>query len=217
LTTFKRLYRWLNLTLVQQAVWPLLVLLTAAPAVPVEATPMPWYLARLAAPTAAALLALVYLWQPPANALHDLVVPLEPSGPLARQARFVLLGLPLMVALARLAAGPLAPTAKLLLFGLADVAALHAINFGVVARSYPRQDQGRAAAVLLFGLSWALRETLLVGVGAAGGSLAIAFAGGMVAGLVVAVACLALREWLGALPAAAAHWLVLYLILGFAD
>ena len=215
LETFKRLYRWLNLTLIQQALWPLLVLLAGAPAASVERTPAPWYLARLAAPGAAAVLALVYLRQRPGG-LSTSGGGDQASGALAAQARFALLVLPVMVAAARVAVGPAGPALKLALYGLADVAAFHAINFGVVARSYPRAEQGRTAAVLLFGLSWALRETLLVGVGAAGGSLAIAFAGGLVAGVVVGAVSLGLRDRLGALPAAAAHWLVVYLILGFA-
>jgi hypothetical protein len=217
LATFKRVYRWLNLTLIQQGLWALLVLLAGAPAESVEGTPMPWYLARLAAPAAAALLAFVYLRQRP---LGPLPVGGElggQTGALATQARFALLVLPLMVVAARLVAGPAIPALKLALYGLADVAAFHLINFGVVARSYPRAEQGRTAAVFLFGLSWALRETMLVGVGVAGGSLAIAFLGGLIAGLVVALAALWLRERLGALPAAAAHWLVVYLILGFVD
>ena len=216
LETFKRLYRWLNLTLIQQAVWPLLVLLAGAPADPVEGTPLSWYLARLAAPVAAAILAFVYLRQrPPGTAAPT--APDGVRGALVSQARFALLTLPLMVVVARVAVGPEVPAVKLAVYGLADVAAFHLINFGVVPRSYPRADQGWMAGVLLFGLSWALRETLLVGVGVAGGSMAIAFAGGLVAGLIVAAVCLGLRDRLGALPAAAAHWLVVYLILGFVD
>jgi hypothetical protein len=57
LVSFKRFYRWLNLTLVQQALWPLLVLLTSARGDSPEGTPMPWYLARLGAPALAAALA----------------------------------------------------------------------------------------------------------------------------------------------------------------
>src|SRR5918999_6256863 len=77
LTTFKRLYRWLNLTLVHQAVWPLLVILAEAPAASVAGTPLPWYLARLAAPAAAALLAVVYLRQPPVGAARPAGAELE--------------------------------------------------------------------------------------------------------------------------------------------
>jgi hypothetical protein len=217
LATFKRLYRWLNLTLVQQAVWPLLVLLAGAPADPIAGTPWDWYVLRLAAPAAAAVLAWVYLRQRPLGPSPEEVATARATGPAATQFRFALLGLPLMVAVARLAAGPLAEATKLILFGLADVAAYHLIHFGVVARSYPRPEQGRMAGLVLFGLSWGLRETMLVGVGAAGGSLAFAFAGGLVVGWIVAVASLALREWLGALPSAAAQWLVVYLVFGFVD
>lgn len=216
LETFKRLYRWLNLTLIHQAIWPLLVLLAGAPAEPIEGTPSSWYLARVAVPVAAAILALVYLRQRPLGPAVSREAD-GAGGALVTQARVALLALPVMVVAARVAVGPEEPALKLAVYGLADVAAFHLINFGVVPRSYPRADQGWMAGMFLFGLSWALRETLLVGVGVAGGSLAIAFAGGLVAGLIVAAACLALRDRLGALPAAAAHWLVVYLILGFVD
>ncbi len=67
LAGFRRLYRWLNLSLVHQGLWPLLLVLAAAPAVSVAATPLPWYLARLAGPALAALLATVYLAQRPGD------------------------------------------------------------------------------------------------------------------------------------------------------
>ena len=68
LSAFRRAYRWLNLTLVQHGVWPLLVVVFGAPAVPVALTPLPWYWARLAAPVLATLLALAYLAQRPEGA-----------------------------------------------------------------------------------------------------------------------------------------------------
>src|SRR3954453_11040398 len=61
LAQFRRLYRWLNLTLIHQAIWPLLLLLTAAPDREPGTIPTPWFWARLAAPAAAAAMALLYL------------------------------------------------------------------------------------------------------------------------------------------------------------
>ena len=69
LAAFKRLYRWLNLTLVHQATWPLLAVLFAAPTGSSAETPFPWYAGRLSGPALAAALALGYLAQrPPAPA-----------------------------------------------------------------------------------------------------------------------------------------------------
>src|SRR5215203_5729008 len=65
LSAFRRAYRWLNLTLVQHGVWPLLVVIFSAPSVPIALTPLPWYWARLAAPVLATLLALACLAQRP--------------------------------------------------------------------------------------------------------------------------------------------------------
>jgi hypothetical protein len=229
LAAFKRLYRWLNLTLVHQATWPLLLLLTTAPAVDPEQTPMPWYLSRVGAPAAAALLALLYLRQQPVGA--TLIPPARhPEGTrpasqergrrgeaLVQQARFVLLGLPMMVAAVRLIDGPAEPAAKLMLFGLADVAAYHLIHFGVVVRSYPDRAHGLWVATFLFALSWGIHDALLTGLGPSEASPPLALLGGFVIGLTIALLSRALRSWPGgALPAAAMHWLLIYLIFGFA-
>lgn len=254
LATFRRLYRWLNLTLVHQATWPLFALLASAPTGPPAETPMPWYLARLAAPAGAALLAWLYLRQippslapsPPSHRLQThasgdasgapttvppFLTALSPcrltasSGEgtstrrdrLTTQARFFLLGLPVMVAVARLVVGPVGPAAKLIAFGAADVAAYHLIHFGVVVRSYPDRAYGTAVATLLFAVSWGLHDVLQASLVAGGASFALAFAGGTFLGLMVALVARALRRWPGgALPAAATHWLVIYLIFGFA-
>ena len=225
LVAFKRFYRWLNLTLVQQALWPLLVLITAAQGDSPEGTPMPWYLARLGAPALAAALALVYLRQAPPGqdqftTFTQVLAPegraTAAGGMVGSQLRLLALGLPVMLAVARLIATPSDATVKLLVFGAAQVIAFHLIHFGVVARSYPEPDQGRAAGIVLFGCSWAISTALLTGVGTGEGSMALAFAGGLLIGWVVGAACLAIREGLGGFwPAAALHWFVVYLIFGF--
>lgn len=227
LVSFKRFYRWLNLTLVQQALWPLLVLLSSARGDSPEGTPMPWYLARLGAPALAAVLAVVYLRQAPPDQARDVELGqmLAPEGRagvaggmVGAQLRLLALGLPAMLAVARLVATPSDATVKLLLFGAAQVIAFHVIHFGVVARSYPAPDQGRAAGVVLFGFSWAISTALLTGVGPGDGSMALAFAGGLLVGWLVGAVCLAIREGLGGFwPAAAVHWLIVYLIFGFTN
>src|SRR5689334_11264338 len=74
LATFRRAYRWLNLTLVQQGLWPLLVVVLGAPWAPIGLTPLPWYWARLGGPLLAALLALAYLGQRPEGLVSDRVM-----------------------------------------------------------------------------------------------------------------------------------------------
>ncbi len=59
LSTLRRFSRWFNLTMIQQGMWPLLLLLTSAPAVDVRDTPTGWFVIRLAAPVLAALMALL--------------------------------------------------------------------------------------------------------------------------------------------------------------
>ncbi len=194
--------------------------------------PWAWFAARAGGPALAAALALLYLAQRPLVAGdvgvgHDgagpsggAVLPRSvPAAMLRGQARLLLVGLPLAVAVARLVAGPVVPVAKLLVFGLADVAAFHLIHFGVVTRAYApsARAEGQAVAVLLFGASWGLREALLAGVGG-GASIVLAGASGVLLGSVVGGGSRALRRWPGGWwPAAATHWLVVYLVFGFVD
>ena len=219
LTRLKRLYRWLNLTLIHQAVWPLVVLMLGAPALPPGETPLRWFTVRLAAPAVAAALALLFVIQSPVTAVPD-----EPrdrpdgSRPsmARRQVRLAALGLPVMVGAARLLAGPAEPAAKLLLFGAADVLAFQLIHFGVVARSFP-PDEGQVAAVGLFGASWAVRGALLAALDTdPGNGIALGALAGLAIGLAVGALCRALRAWPGGFwPAAAIHWLLIYAVLGF--
>ncbi len=230
LEVFKRVYRWLNLTLVQQGIWPLLIVLAAAPVAPVAGTPMPWWLARAGAPALAALLAWIYLrqrpetedaWEQPGSV--DTGFASGDGAGAANAATFpggigwVLPGLALMLAVARIVAGPVEPAAKLILFGVADVAAYQLIHFGVVRRSWHDEQAGTLAAIALFAASWGLQHVFLA---AATGRLLdpwLAFAAAAAAGLAVAIVSWAARRWLGGpWPAAAAHLIVVYLILGFA-
>ncbi|MFM9107198.1 MAG: hypothetical protein ACKOWF_10940 [Chloroflexota bacterium] len=216
LSLFKRVYRWLNLTLIQLGTWPLLVALAIAPALPLPLTPMPWYLVRLAAPALAALLALVYLAQRPeslAGAAGDPPMPRGAMPPLRQQAAFLLPGLAIALSLARLAIGPPDAALKALLFGIADTAAYQVIHFGVVRRSWPDEDSGNLAAVGFFTLSWAIREAIAAAATPAQESLWMAaFAGGAI-GLVIGGASLVLRRWPGGwLPAASAQLVISTLI-----
>lgn len=216
---FRRVYRWLNLTLVQLGTWPLLVALAAAPALPLPLTPMPWYLLRLAAPALAALLALIYIAQPPIPAAAAAAAagsdPMLPKGaaPLRQQAALLLPGLAVALALARLAMGPPEIALKALLFGVADTAACQLIHFGVVRRSWPDADSGNLAAVGFFTLSWAIREVIAAAATPAQESLWLAaFAGGTI-GLVIGGLSLLLRRWPGGWLPAAAMQLILSTLL----
>ncbi|MGI8476292.1 MAG: hypothetical protein ACR2OO_07990 [Thermomicrobiales bacterium] len=222
LSAFKRVYRWLNLTLVHQGVWPILLLLTAAPSGSPGDTPASWWLARAAAPALAAVLALLYLRQPPLPAAAAptpraaFAQPAVERPRLAVQIRFVLVGLPLMLAATRLVAGPAGASAKLMLFGLADVAAFQFIHFGVVRRSYRDPGEGLSFATILFAASWGLRDALLAALDSYTASPVFALLAGLVLGAVVAMASRALYRWPGGWwSAAAAHWLIVYLVIGF--
>jgi hypothetical protein len=140
LSAFRRAYRWLNLTLVQHGVWPLVVVVLGAPALPIALTPLPWFWVRLAAPLLATLLALAYLAQRPQGLTSDMAVRTaeatsERDRRLREQATILIVGVATAVAILRMLQGPFIPVLKLEAFGLADAAAYQAINFGVAGRS----------------------------------------------------------------------------------
>jgi hypothetical protein len=220
LSTFRRAYRWLNLTLVQHGVWPLLVVVFSAPAVPIALTPLPWYWARLAAPALAALLSLAYLAQGPQGLASD--VALRTAGAtserdrrLREQTTILIIGVTTAVAILRVLQGPFIPVLKLEAFGLADTAAYQTINFGVAGRMVSA-GAGPALPIALFGLSWGLRDLFLAAASPAAESLTLSFAGGGAVGLAIGAVSFALRRWPGGyLTATAMQFLMVYLVLGF--
>lgn len=220
LATFRRAYRWLNLTLVQQGLWPLLVVVLGAPWVPIALTPLPWYWARLGAPLLAALLALAYLGQRPEGLATDLAVRdaeiiTERDRRLREQATILLVGVTVAVAILRLLQGPLVPVLKLEAFGLADAVAYQAINFGVVGRSIGIGWE-RALPVALFGLSWGVHDLFLAAASPQAESLVLTFAGSLVVGLIFGAISWGLWRWPGGyLCPTATQFLLVYLVLGF--
>lgn len=217
----RKIYRWFNLTIIQHAVWPVMVALFAAPQVAVADTPWNWYLGRIGGPLLAVILTLGYLRRAAGRgieptALPSIQVPNAP-GRIAQQARYLLIGLPIMVFVVRLLAGPADAAIRIALLGLATTAAFHAINFWIVPLGFPRGARGLDIGTALFAVSWGLGDVLKVGASSEGGNLVLAFAAGMVVGGVVALICRGLRRWPGGtLPAPLTQWLVITLILGFA-
>jgi hypothetical protein len=220
LSAFRRAYRWLNLTLVQHGVWPLLVVVFSAPAVPIALTPLPWYWARLAAPVVATLLALAYLAQRPQGLESDMALRSagatnERDRRLREQATILIIGVTTAVAILRMLQGPLVPVLKLEAFGLVDTAAYQAINFGVAGRAVST-SAGQALPIALFGLSWGLRDLFLAAASPLAESLALSFAGGGAVGLALGAVSYGLRRWPGGyLTATAMQFLIVYLVLNF--
>src|SRR3954453_10924019 len=220
LATFRRAYRWLNLTLVQQGLWPLLVLVLGAPWVPIAVTPLPWYWARLGGPLLATLLALAYLGQRPEGLASDLAVPdtvitTERDRRLREQVTILIVGVTVAVAILRLLQGPFVPVLKLEAFGLAEAVAYQAINFGVVGRSVGTGWE-RALPVALFGVSWGVHDLFLAAASPQAESLVLTFAGSLVVGLAFGAFSWSLRRWPGGhLSATAFQFLAVYLVLGF--
>lgn len=216
----KRIYRWFNLTVVQHAIWPLLVAVFAAPQVAVPDTPWGWYLGRLAGPLLATLLALAYIRRAAARGIEETSLPWlkvpDAPGRVAQQLRYLLIGVPIMMFGARLLAGPIDEAIKIALLGLCMAAAYHAINFWIVPLGFERGERGLDIGTALFAVSWGFGDVLRVGSSAESGNLPIAFLAGLTAGLLVALVCRGLRRWPGGtLPAPMVQWLVITLMLGF--
>lgn len=216
----KKIYRWFNLTIVQHAIWPLLVAVFAAPQVTVEDTPWDWYLGRLAGPLLATLLSLAYIRRAAARGIESTALPslrvASAPGLIAELARYFLIGVALMVLGARLLAGPIDEVVKIALLGLFMTTAYHAINFWIVPLGFERGMRGIDIGTALFAVSWGLGDVLRVGASAEGGNLLIALLAGFTAGLLVALVCRGLRRWPGGtLPAPMVQWLVITLVLGF--
>src|SRR5215213_3161282 len=117
LSAFRRAYRWLNLTLVQHGVWPLVVVVFGAPAVPIALTPLPWFWVRLGAPLVATLLALAYLAQRPQGltsdkAVRTAVATSERDRRLREQVTVLVVGVATAVSLLRMLQGPFVPVLK---------------------------------------------------------------------------------------------------------
>jgi hypothetical protein len=220
LSAFRRAYRWLNLTLVQHGVWPLLVLVFGAPAEPIGLTPLPWYWARLGAPLLATLLALAYLAQRPQGLPSDVALRNADAGSerdrrLREQATILVVGVTAAVALLRLFQGPYVPVLKLEAFGLADAAAYQAINFGVAGRTVS-PGWGSGLPIALFGLSWGLHDLFLAAASPAAEDLILTFASGGAVGLAFGAISWGFRRWPGGyLAATAFQFLAVYLVLGF--
>ena len=219
LANFRRLYRWLNLTLLHQAAYPLLFLLATAPSGKPDEIPMPWYLARLGAPLAATSVALLYLRQPVPGAekrapLGSIAGLSQPA--LALQLRFLVVGLAVMLSGARLLAAHDASAVKLTLFGLADAAAFQSIHFGVVRRSFQDDHGGLSHAVILFAASWGLRDLMLAAAFSSSSSLTAAFFFGCVTGAIVALISRRLYRWPGGrFTPTLVQFILISLVIGF--
>ena len=219
LSLFRRSYRWLNLTLVHQGVWPLRLVMAGAPATTVGLTPLPWYWARLGAPLLAAVLALAYLSHQGGRDGSDrqqrnAAARSERDRMLREQVVVLVVGVAVAVSIMRLITGPQEAVLKLVAFGVADVAAYQAISFGLGGRIVPSRDTW--IPVVLFGLSWGLHDLFLAATSPTTQNLPFVFAGGATIGLAFGALSWLLRQWPGGyLTAAATQYLIVYMVLGF--
>jgi hypothetical protein len=204
----RRLTRWFNLTVLHQVLWPVIVILSGATMPEIADASAGDLAGMILCPLAACVVAVIYLrgkvWSLPSPSVTSAV---------AEQARLIAIGLPAMVLIGRLIAGDIDATLRIAAVGAVSVAAYHLIHFGVVRAIFGSP----IVPVVLFGLSWAIHDlaTALAQDAAVGSHLFRAI-GGFSAGLLVAIASVAVHRWPGGrLTSPSLHWLVVYLIFGF--
>jgi hypothetical protein len=203
----RRFNRWLSLTLIHQAVWPAIVLVTGSVMQRPGVSSIGDVLGMMAGPMVASLIA----WGQIRGRRDQF-----PSPPVraivADQVRLVLMGLPVAVLIGRLLTEDVEATLKIAAVGLVNVAAYHLIHFGVVPMLVP----SRYVITALFGLSWAVHQIADALARDTGGSFALHAIGGFTVGALVAILAQLLHRWPGGrLTAPAAQWLVITLIFAF--
>ena len=220
LANFRRVFRPLNLVLIHQGLWALLLLGSDGPRVTDPGRlPWDWWLIRAGCAALAVAIALLYLRRMPPM-LHPLrqVLPGGAPSSARMQAGFAILGLALMLAVARiLTETPTEVAVKIVAFGAIDALAYQLIAFGIAFTLFDDAGWGLGAVVGTFAISWGLRDLILNTVGDSQSALMFALAGGAITGALIGLVSIGLRKWPGGFWIAwAAQWLVITLIAGFA-
>ena len=220
LARFRRAFRPLNLILIHQGLWALILLATDGPRVTDPGDlPWDWWLVRTGSALLAVAITLLYLRRlPPMQFTLRNVLP--PGGPasIRTQVAFAILALAVMLTVARLIAeSPVEYAARVIGFGAVDAIAYHLIAFGISWTLYKENGWGLGAVVATFAASWGLRDLILNIIGDSQTAVPMALIGGAVTGALIALVAIGLRKWPGGFwPACAAQFIVITLIAGFA-
>lgn len=218
LSNLRRFFRPVNLILIHQGLWALLLLLNDGPRVTDPGQmPWDWWGVRAGAAVLAVLFALLYMRRQPDDTNPiDRILPGIGGASLRTQAAFAIIFLPFMVAAARMIAEPADYALRVILLGALDALAYQAIAFGVARPLFAQDGWGNGAAVATFAVSWGLRDLILAIIGDSLTSIPLSLASGAVTGLLIGLVSVGLRKWPGGFWTAwAAQWLVISLIAGF--
>jgi hypothetical protein len=220
LASFRRVFRPLNLVLIHQGLWAMLLLMANGPRITDPGQlPWDWWAIRTGGALLAVLIALLYLRRMPPMR-HSLRRIFPDGGPASArtQVAFAILGLAVMLAVARVVTeSPTDYAVKVVVFGAIDAFAYQLIAFGIAFALYDEAGWGLGAVIGAFALSWGLRDLILNIVGDSQSSIAMALIGGAVTGALIALVSIGLRKWPGGFWVAwAAQWIVISLIAGFA-
>ncbi len=219
LTNFRRIFRPLNLILIHQGLWALILLAADGPRVTDPGQlPWDWWGVRAGSAALAAVIALLYLYRLPPMT-HPLNRILPGGGPASArtQVAFGILALAVMFTGARLLLeSPTDYAAKVVIFGAIDAFAYQIIAFGIAYATFQTSGWGLAAAIASFAISWGFRDLILNIIGDSQAAVVLALIGGAVTGALVAGVLIGLRHWPGGFWTAwAAQYIVITLIAGF--
>jgi hypothetical protein len=204
---WRRFAWWFNPTLIQNALWPVVAILAGFQLHSDADSNWEHWLGGVIATTLAIGLGYVILRR---NHI-SLDVPAA-AGTLAANARLVLLGLPLMLLIGRLATQDIGATIRLSVAGLLSAIAYQLINMRIGAFVFDR----RWVVVALFAASWLIHEVAWFIARDSTGSLPWVMVGGLTAGALVGLGSLGLDRWPGgSWTTASAQFLVVTLIFGF--
>jgi hypothetical protein len=219
LAGFRRAFRPLNLILIHQGLWAMLLLMANGPRITDPGRlPWDWWAIRTGGAILAVLIALLYLRRMPPM-VHSLrkILPAGSPGSARSQATFGMLGLSVMLAVARiLTESPADYSAKVVVFGAVDAFAYHLIAFGIAYTLYEESGWGHGAVIATFAVSWGMRDLILNIIGNNQSSFTMALIGGAIVGAMIGLVAIGLRKWPGGFWVAwAAQWIVISLIAGF--
>ncbi|MCC6704138.1 MAG: hypothetical protein IT334_04620 [Thermomicrobiales bacterium] len=220
LARFRRVFRPLNLILIHQGLWALLLLGADGPRITDPGRlPWDWWAIRTGCAALAIAIALLYLrrMSPMQHPLSRILPGDRPSSP-RMQAGFAVLGLALMLTVARLLTeSPPEMALKIVAFGAIDALAYQLIAFGIAFSLYDAAGWGLGAVIGSFALSWGLRDLILNIIGDNQSALLFALVGGAITGALIGLVSIGLRKWPGGFWIAwAAQFIVITLIAGFA-
>jgi hypothetical protein len=207
--SWRRFALWFNPTLIQQALWPVIAIVSGHTLA--EEARSDWF--DWAGEMLCLLLALVLVLRTMHAYRYPFAAP-PVGGHLAANARILIVGLSISVCAARLIAGSPVATARFVAAGLLIAVTSQLIHFGIALPTFQRT----MTVIILFGISWTIRQSAWTLATDSGDPLLFSALGGLTIGLGLGALSALFRRWPGGLYCAIGlQWLLMTLIFGYAQ